>query len=127
MNVHVPVSSIAAEARPGGRKVYEPGVLHPDIRVPFREVAVHPSAGEPPVTMYDPSGPYTDPQASIDIAAGLPRPRDAWVRARGDVEEVAPREVRPEDNGNVADKHRVPEFPVRPPVLRARPGACVTQ
>ena len=127
MNVHVPVSQISAEARPGGRKVYQPGVLHPDIRVPFREVAVHPSAGEPPVTLYDPSGPYTDPEAAIDIAAGLPRPREAWVRARGDVEEVAPRQVRPEDNGNVSEKHRVPEFPVRPPVLRARTGAAVTQ
>ena len=43
------------------------GARWPDIRVPFREVAVHPSANEPPVTVYDPSGPYTDPQAEIDI------------------------------------------------------------
>ncbi len=127
MNLHVPVSQIAAEARPGSRKVYQPGVLHPDIRVPFREVAVHPSANEPPVTIYDPSGPYTDPAAQIDIAAGLPRPREAWVRARGDVEEVTPREVRPEDNGHVSQKHRVPEFPLKPRVLRARGGAAVTQ
>ena len=53
--------------------------MWPDIRVPFREVAVHPAENEPPVTIYDPSGPYTDPSAQIDIAAGLPRPREAWV------------------------------------------------
>ena len=57
MNVHAPISQIPTGERPGSRKVYEAGVLHPDIRVPFREVAVHPSAGEPPVTIYDPSGP----------------------------------------------------------------------
>ncbi|MBX7248929.1 MAG: phosphomethylpyrimidine synthase ThiC [Caulobacteraceae bacterium] len=127
MNVHVPVSQIAAEERPGSRKVYAPGVLHPDIRVPFREVEVHPSANEPPVTIYDPSGPYTDPTSTIDIAAGLPRAREAWVRARGDVEEVTPREVRPEDNGNVAERLKVPEFPVKPRVLRAKGTAAVTQ
>jgi phosphomethylpyrimidine synthase len=55
MNVHAPISQIPTGERPGSRKVYEPGVVHPDIRVPFREVAVHPSANEPPVTIYDPS------------------------------------------------------------------------
>ena len=79
MNVHVPVSQIAAEERPGSKKVYVPGMLHPDIRVPFREVAVHPTANEPPVTIYDPSGPYTDPASRIDIAAGLP-PAATWRR-----------------------------------------------
>lgn len=41
-------------------KIHKPGVLHPHIRVPMREIAVHPTAGEPPVTVYDSSGPYTD-------------------------------------------------------------------
>ena len=45
----------------GSRKVYASGCAHPELRVPFREVAVHPTANEPPVTIYDPSGPYTDP------------------------------------------------------------------
>jgi phosphomethylpyrimidine synthase len=61
-----------------------PGVLWPDIRVPFREVAVHPTAGEPPATMYDPSGPYTDPSVAIDIHKGLERTREPWVVSRGD-------------------------------------------
>ena len=77
------IAAVATGEIPGSRKVYEPGTLFPCLRVPFREVAVHPSAGEPPVTLYDPSGPYTDPSAAIDIDQGLPRPRDAWVLARG--------------------------------------------
>ena len=111
----------------GSQKVYQAGVLHPDIRVPFREVKVHPSADEPPVTIYDPSGPFTDPAASVDIEQGLARPRLSWVTARGDVEPVAGRAVKPEDNGNVSPNYLVPEFPNRPPVLRARPGRTVTQ
>ena len=80
MNIQSPIEgAIPTGERPGSRKVYQAGVLHPCLRVPFREVAIHPSAGEPPLTLYDPSGPYTDPGASIDIRKGLSRPRDAWV------------------------------------------------
>ena len=87
MNIQTPITdTIPTGERPGSRKVYVAGQMFPDIRVPFREVAVHPSANEPPVTIYDPSGPYTDPTAVIDIEKGLARPRDAWVLARGDVE-----------------------------------------
>jgi phosphomethylpyrimidine synthase len=111
----------------GSRKVYASGCAHPDLRVPFREVAVHPSANEPPVTVYDPSGLYTDPDAIIDIDAGLPRVREAWVRARGDVEEIDGRAVKPEDNGNVSEEKLTPPFPKQPRVLRAKQGACVTQ
>src|SRR5579863_7448247 len=68
VNIQTPIANaIPTGERPGSKKVYQEGVLHPEIRVPFREVAVHPSANEPPVTIYDPSGPYTDPTASIDI------------------------------------------------------------
>ena len=87
MNIQTPVKdAIPTGERPGSRKVYQPGVLWPDIRVPFREVAVHPSANEPPVTIYDPSGPYTDPNVKIDIDQGLARTREPWVVSRGDVE-----------------------------------------
>ena len=128
MNLHVPTASIPTGERPGSRKVYEPGVIHPDIRVPFREVAVHPSAGEPPVTIYDPSGPYTDPTAVIDIEKGLERPREAWAVARGDIEAVAePRQVKPEDNGFAQGKHLAPQFDVQRPIYRARGGQAVTQ
>jgi phosphomethylpyrimidine synthase len=111
----------------GSRKVYASGCAHPDLRVPFREVALHPSAGEPPLTIYDPSGPYTDPDAAIDINSGLPRTREAWVKARGDVEEIDGRAVRDEDNGNVSAEKLTPPFPKQPRVLRAKAGACVTQ
>ncbi|HEX4196046.1 MAG TPA: phosphomethylpyrimidine synthase ThiC [Caulobacteraceae bacterium] len=128
MNVQTPIAStIPTGERPGSRKVYAPGVLFPCLRVPFREVAVHPSAGEPPVTLYDPSGPYTDPNATIDIDKGLPRPREAWVKARGDVEETQPRAVRPEDNGGAKGKYLAPEFKSDRRPLRAKAAAMVTQ
>ena len=128
----IPAGTVATGAIPGSRKVYAPGVLHPDLRVPFREVAVHESAGEPPLTLYDPSGPYTDPVAVIDIEAGLPTPREAWVRARADVEDIPARAVRPEDNGGAAGRYLIPEHARAAasggrPVLRARPGQAVTQ
>ena len=120
--------AIPTGERPGSRKVYEAGRLWPDIRVPFREVAVHESAGEPPVTLYDPSGPYTDPAASIDIDKGLPRTREPWVVSRGDVEIVAePRNVKPEDNGFARGAHLAPEFSQPRRIYRARPGVGVTQ
>jgi len=111
----------------GSRKVYASGCAHPDLRVPFREVAVHPTANEPPITIYDPSGPYTDANATIDIESGLARTREAWVRARGDVEEIEGREVQDVDNGNVSPEKLTPAFPVKNKVLRAKAGAAVTQ
>ena len=111
----------------GSRKVYASGCAHPDIRVPFREVALHPSANEPPLTIYDPSGPYTDANATIDIDAGLARPRAQWVLARGDVEEIDGRPVQDVDNGNVSPAKLTPAFPVKHKVLRAKGDACVTQ
>ena len=114
--------------RPGSKKVYQPGVLWPDIRVPFREVAVHPSAGEPALTLYDPSGPYTDPTVAIDIDKGLPKTREPWVVSRGDIEIIEnPREVKPEDNGFAKGAHLAPRFTAPRRVYRARGEANVTQ
>jgi phosphomethylpyrimidine synthase len=114
--------------RPGSKKVYQPGVLWPDIRVPFREVAVHPSANEPALTLYDPSGPYTDPNAQIDIEKGLSKTREPWVVSRGDIEIVeTPREVKPEDNGFAKGAHLAPQFTAPRRVYRAKAGANVTQ
>ncbi|MBL8549771.1 MAG: phosphomethylpyrimidine synthase ThiC [Hyphomonadaceae bacterium] len=118
---------IVASPIPGSRKVYASGCAHPDLRVPFREVALHPSANEPPLTIYDPSGPYTDPSAQIDIEKGLARAREAWVKARGDVEEIEGRKVQPVDNGNLSPDKLTPEFPAKPRVLRAKGAAAVTQ
>src|ERR1700748_2563455 len=69
------------------------------LRVAMREISLEPSSGEAPVRVYDTSAPYTDPDARIDIMAGLPALRRDWILGRGDVEQVAARDVRPEDNG----------------------------
>ena len=131
MNIQTPVNkpgAVATGERPGSRKVFESGVLWPDIRVPFREVAVHPSAGEPALTLYDPSGPYTDPTVAIDIEKGLSRTREPWVVSRGDVELVEnPREVKPEDNGFAKGEALAPQFTAPRRVYRAKAGAGVTQ
>jgi phosphomethylpyrimidine synthase len=105
--------TIPTGERAGSRKVYVAGELYPDIRVPFREVAVHPSANEPPVTIYDSSGPYTDPTVTIDIKRGLPLVKSSWQLDRGDIAPVAnPREVKPEDNGHASGRHLAPRFDV---------------
>lgn len=99
-------------------------------KVAMREIHLEPSSGEPPVRVYDTSGPYTDPNARIDIMAGLQELRREWIRDRGDVEEVTQREVRPEDNGQLGPDRSggVQPFPnVRKKVLRAKPGMNVSQ
>jgi phosphomethylpyrimidine synthase len=114
---------------PGSRKVHVPGERHPDLRVAMREIVLAPEAGEPPVRVYDSSGPYTDPAALIDIGAGLPSIRAGWIAARGDVEAYDGRVVRPEDDGrregeaaNLFEFHRGDRR-----TLRARGGTAVTQ
>ncbi len=88
-------SDITTGPLPASRKIYLEGVIYPEIRVPMREISLHETADEPPLVVYDTSGPYTDPAQAIDIEAGLPRHREAWIRARGDVEEYGGRLVRP--------------------------------
>ena len=100
------------------------------LKVAMREIHLEPSSNEPPVRVYDTSGPYTDTNAQIDISAGLPELRNFWIRARGDVEEVDQREVKPEDNGQLGPDRSggVAPFPnVRKTVLRAKPGQNVSQ
>ncbi len=129
MNKPLEHKAIKVEASPipGSRKAWQSGVLHPDIRVPFREVCVHPSANEAPLTIYDSSGPYTEAGFTPDIAKGLPRLRESWITARGDVEYIEARDVKPEDNGNVSAGALAPQFPNLPRVLRAHDGRSVTQ
>ncbi|ESZ11074.1 phosphomethylpyrimidine synthase ThiC [Mesorhizobium sp. L48C026A00] len=112
---------------PASSKIHKPGLIHPQIRVPMREIAVHPTAGEPPVTVYDPSGPYTDPTVETSIEKGLARLRHEWVTARGDVEAYDGRHVRPEDNGFAVGERLTPEFPIRNRPLKAKTGKAVTQ
>ncbi len=100
------------------------------LRVAMRAIDLDPSCGEPPLNVYDPSGPYTDPAARIDIMAGLPQLRRDWIVARGDVESYDARQLRPEDNGQLGPDRSggVQPFPnvVKRP-LRAKPGANVSQ
>ena len=112
---------------PASRRVWHAGTRHPDIRVPMREIDLHPTAGEPPVTVYDSSGPYTDPEATIVIDRGLPRLREGWIAARGDTETYAGRHVTPADNGFAEGARLTPEFPVRNAPRRATQGRAVTQ
>ncbi|HEV3178826.1 MAG TPA: phosphomethylpyrimidine synthase ThiC [Steroidobacteraceae bacterium] len=118
---------VVSEALPASRKVYYSGALHPDLRVPMREIELQPSAAEPPLTVYDPSGPYTDPTVSINIEKGLPRTRTAWITARADVEAYPGRRVQTRDNGLERGGKAAPEFPVRRAPLRAAGSAAVTQ
>jgi phosphomethylpyrimidine synthase len=111
----------------GSRKVYSSPEGFPDIRVPFREIALSKEANEPPFRVYDSSGPYTDNDVRIDVEQGLPRHREAWVRERGGVEPYAGRAVRPEDNGNVKGRHLARDFPNKSPPLRGLDGKPVTQ
>jgi phosphomethylpyrimidine synthase len=74
------------------KKIYVPGSLF-DIHVPMREISLHPSHDNfnnrlevnPPVVVYDTSGPYTDPSIEINLEKGIPRLRALWIRERGDV------------------------------------------
>ena len=130
MNKHVPQSEfrtphVTTGPLPASRKVYVAGERFPDIRVPVREIDLHPTAKEPPVVVYDPTGPYTDPSIVIDVEKGLPRLRTEWVEARGGVETYDGRAMSPLDNGGAAGKFLAREFPVRRRPLRALPSpAC---
>ncbi|GAA0577504.1 phosphomethylpyrimidine synthase ThiC [Caenispirillum bisanense] len=122
--------SVSTGPLPSSRKVHLPGTLHPDVRVAMREIDLEPSSGEPPVRVYDSSGPYTDPAAAIDIRRGLPPLRAAWIAARGDVEAYPGRAVKPEDNGRRSTDRGadLPPFDrADRPVLRGKAGAAPTQ
>ncbi len=111
---------------PGSKKVYVG-----DLKVPMREINL--TNGES-LTVYDTSGPYTDSTIELDIMRGLPKTRLKWVLARGDVEEIEGRAVKPIDNGYKSEaqlknrkiKHeKFPASPEKP--LRAKAGMNVSQ
>src|SRR6266480_6159962 len=97
---------------PNSRKLYVPGKLHADLRIPFREISLAPTKsmnGEieanEPVRVYDTSGPWGDTDADVDVTSGLPQLRAKWIRARTDVEEIEGRKVQPIDDGFLSEKH----------------------
>jgi phosphomethylpyrimidine synthase len=138
----------SSEQLPASKKVYVAGVLHPEIRVPMREIEVSDTKSytgaiekNAPVRVYDCSGPWGDPAFTGTSDEGLPALRREWILKRGDVEEYDGRAVKPMDNGylsgkhaefaSVAEKNRLVEFPgllgQRRKPLRAKAGKCVTQ
>lgn len=126
------VDSAAIQALPQSRKIYEQG-SRPDIRVPFREISQDDTptlfGGEtnPPLTVYDTSGPYSDPEVSIDIRKGLPEVRRAWIDERRDTEVLAgPSSVYGQER--LADpKLTAMRFELQRPPRRALAGRNVTQ
>ncbi|MDI4664007.1 phosphomethylpyrimidine synthase ThiC [Xanthobacter autotrophicus] len=118
---------VTTGALPHSRKVFV-SATRPDVRVAMREISLSDPA-ERPVRVYDTSGPYTDPEAVIDLTKGLPQLRAQWIRERGDVEEVEGRQVKPEDDGlKDGQSSSLPQFDLsgrRP--LRAKAGKRPTQ
>jgi len=127
------VDQAAIRPFPNSRKIYVQG-SRPDIRVPMREISLAAtpagmgSEHNPPVTVYDTSGPYTDPEVHIDIRQGLPEVRSRWIAERGDTEtlsaltsEYGRRRAADAD----LDRLRFAGHQRRP--LRAKSGANVTQ
>ncbi len=109
----------------GSRKIYAAAAGRPDIRVPLREIVLS-DPMEPPVRVYDPSGPYTETDARIDLLQGLPGVREPWIAARG-FDTVVPRAVKPEDNGNISVDKLVAACPAERAIRRGRDGQMVTQ
>jgi len=88
------VDEAAVQSLPNSRKVYAPG-SRPDIQVPMREISQSDTPSSfgaepnPPIWVYDTSGPYTDPAVNIDIRSGLKPLRAAWIEERGDTEALS--------------------------------------
>src|SRR3546814_12687410 len=79
------------------------------LKVAMREIDLEPGSGEAPVRVYDTSGPYTDPNARIDIMAGLPALRRDWITGHGDVEAYDARAIQHEEIGREQGRERVCE------------------
>jgi phosphomethylpyrimidine synthase len=129
---------------PNSTKVYVSGSLHPDIRVPFREISLAPTktmSGDievnEPVRVYDTSGPWGDETVAPNVEQGLPPLRESWILQRGDVERIDGRLVTSIDDGYLSEKHaaarngnskfEIRNSKLRRKPLRARNGDAVTQ
>ncbi len=131
---------------PNSKRIYLNGTIHPDVRVPFREISQNPTKSlsgqvdeNAPVRVYDTSGPWGDPDFSGNVADGLPALRKSWIRDRADVEEYDGRKAKSLDNGYLSEAHarqatrrekgsQLAEFPgLKRRPLRASAGHPVTQ
>ena len=127
------VDEAAVKPLPNSRKIYVPG-SRPDIQVPMREISQSDTptgfGGEknPPIFVYDCSGPYTDPKAKIDVRTGLSALRQAWIEERGDTEVLpglSSQFGRERAADTKLDELRFPGLHRQP--RRAKAGANVTQ
>jgi phosphomethylpyrimidine synthase len=124
--------TVTRDPIPGSRKIRVTGA-QPGVAVPMREVRLSPtrtSTGleeNPPVVLYDTSGPYTDPAVAIDLDRGLAPLREDWVRARGDVEPVSQPSSRFARERAGDPRAATLRFARIRPALRAQPGRRVTQ
>ena len=104
--------SDSSEPFPNSSRVYVQGEIHPDVRVPMRQIELSPTksmSGEieanEPVRVYDASGPWGDPDFEGNVEQGLPALRRDWIVKRGDVTEYDGREIKPQDNGYLSTSH----------------------
>ncbi|WP_025885544.1 phosphomethylpyrimidine synthase ThiC [Asaia prunellae] len=111
----------------GSRKIFSSPEDRSDITVPFREIDLDPSANEPPVRVYDTSGPYTNPAYHADVSLGLPTLRTPWLARRGLTPVVETRAIKPEDNGFANGAQAVPHCPAPHKVLDGLGAPYVTQ
>ena len=114
----------ATGGNPATRKVYVTG-SRPDLRVPMREIAL--TDPHPPVRLYDTSGPYTDPDVTIDLQQGLEPLRLPWILERDDAEELPGPTSEYRRQREADPKLDEVRYPVSPFPLRAKPGRRVTQ
>jgi phosphomethylpyrimidine synthase len=137
----------SSEQLPRSKKIYVEGQIHPDVRVPMREIELTPTKSytgaieqNEPVRVYDCSGPWGDPKFTGTVEEGLPALRAKWIHDCGDVEEIQGRKVTAIDDGYLSDVHATSsrnggsnskfktknsKFERKP--LRAKSGKVVTQ
>ena len=126
MNEHAKIKtpvapeSVTTGAIGGSHKVYASPKGRPELRVPFRQIDLSDPL-EPPVRVYDASGPYTDAAVRVDLAAGLPPVREGWVAKRG-YAAIPGRAVKPEDNGHVSIERLAPHCPATRILRAGRPA-----
>jgi phosphomethylpyrimidine synthase len=108
------------------RKRYSSPPDAPELRVPFREIALQPSAGETPLRLYDSSGPYGCGEFTPDLEAGLPAARP-WLSKRAGLASYEGRAVKPEDNGFAQGERLAPPCPAKRAIYRAAGAGPVTQ
>ncbi len=119
------VGAHSSDQLPNSRRIYQPGRIYPQLRVPFREIALADTKslsgameGNAPIRVYDTSGPWGDADASPDVREGLLPMRQQWILSRGDVEYYEGRAVAPSDNGYLSREHE--EHASRPEKMNGR-------